>query len=104
PVAPHARRRPARSRDVDRRADWRTHGAARREAMSEHTPRPPIVDGVPEPRRGDALRIVWWSQRGYRHGARHGRGAGRAFSTLLAIVSWLVIPLSIAVQAYRLSR
>lgn len=76
--------------------------------MSEHTPRPPIVDGVPEPRRGDALRIVWWNQRGYRHGARHGRGAGRAFSTLLAIGWWLMIPLSIplsiAAQAYLLSR
>lgn len=73
--------------------------------MREHdAPRPPIVDGVPETRLGDALRIVWWSQRGYRHGARHSRGAGRAFSTCLAIMWWLVIPLSIAVQACLLSR
>lgn len=72
--------------------------------MTEHAPRPPLVDGVPEPRSVDALRIVWWSQRGYRHGARHGRGTGRAFSAFLAVMWWLVIPMSIAVQAYLLSR
>lgn len=63
-----------------------------------------MVLGVAEPRAGDALRIVWWSQRGYLHGARHGRGAGRAFSAYLALMWWLVIPLSIVVQILLLRR
>lgn len=50
------------------------------------------------------MRIVWWSQRGYRYGARHGRGMDRLLSAVLAIMWWLVIPLSVAVQAYLLNR
>lgn len=70
----------------------------------ERTPAPPVVQGAPAARLRDALRIVWWSQRGYRHGAAHGHPAARALSALLWCVSWVVFPLSVLIQLALLGR
>lgn len=62
--------------------------------------RPPAIEGVPAPRVVDVVRMVWWSQLGYRHGARHGRGAGRVLSAWLMLWWWPVaVPLLLPVQA-----
>lgn len=62
------------------------------------TQRPPTIAGLPEPRTIDIWRITWWNHRGYLHGARRGRGAGRAFSAVLAIMWWISLPLLLVVQ------
>lgn len=72
--------------------------------MSSIAERPPTVPGLSEPGARYALRLLWWSQRGYWHGARHGRRAGRAFSAVLAILWWPAAPIGAIVQAYLLSR
>lgn len=69
------------------------------------TTRPPAVQGVPAPRLADVARIVWWSQLGYLHGARHGHGAGRALSALLALLWWpFAVPLLLPAQAALVAR
>ena len=72
--------------------------------MTSVAARPPAVAGVPEPGARYALRLLWWSQRGYWYGARHGRLAGRIFSAFLAIMWWPAAPVGAAVQAYLLRR
>ena len=66
--------------------------------------RPPAIEGAPPPGAVDVARIVWWSQRGYRHGARRGRGAGRLFSAFLALAWWPALPLLLPVQAALIAR
>lgn len=67
--------------------------------------RPPAIEGAPAPRAVDVARIVWWSQLGYLHGARHGHGAGRALSALLALLWWpFAVPLLLPVQAVLVAR
>lgn len=68
------------------------------------TPRPPLVAGALEAHLGDVPRILWWSQRGFLHGARHGHGAGRVASVLLALMWWPMFPLLMVVQAFLVSR
>lgn len=72
--------------------------------MTVETPPPPLLADMPEPGARDALRLVWWSRRGYEHGARAGRGAGRAFSAVLAFLWWPAVPLSVPVQLALLRR
>lgn len=64
------------------------------------TPRPPAVDGFPPPIAVDCFRIIWWSQRGYWHGAqkknllvRH-----RVFSMMLALAWWPALPILVPLQ------
>lgn len=66
--------------------------------------RPPAVDGAPGPRLRDALKFVWWAERGYLYGAIHGVGAGRVFSAWLALCWWPALPLSIPVQFALMAR
>jgi hypothetical protein len=61
-------------------------------------PRPPAIDDLPAPGPVDVLRMVWWTQRGFLHVIRHGHGAGRAASLLLATCWCVAVPLLIAVQ------
>lgn len=72
--------------------------------MTVETPPPPRLADVPEPGGRDALRLVWWARRGYEHGARAGRGAGRTLSAVLAVLWWLAVPLSLPVQLALLRR
>lgn len=72
--------------------------------MTVAIPRPPRLADVPEPGARDALRLVWWARRGYEHGIWAGRGAGRAFSAVLAILWWPALPLSLPVQLVLLRR
>jgi hypothetical protein len=72
--------------------------------MGDVAARPPALAGVEEPGARHALRLLWWSQRGYWYGAWHGRFAGRLFSTFLAIMWWPSLPIGVAVQAYLLRR
>ena len=67
--------------------------------MVTYAPRPPAIPGAPAARPVDAVRLVWWLQRGLWHGARHGRGAGRALSALSAILWWPTVPVLLPVQA-----
>ena len=68
------------------------------------TPRPPVVGGLSGPEGIDVLRIVWWSRRGYWHGAQHGYGPGRVLSAALAILWWPTAPLLVVGQSYLLAR
>lgn len=72
--------------------------------MTSVAARPPAVAGVLERGARYALRLLWWSQRGYWYGTRHGRLAGRMFSIFLAIMWWPAAPVGAAVQAYLLRR
>ncbi|MBX9244647.1 hypothetical protein ICW40_07465 [Actinotalea ferrariae] len=56
------------------------------------------------PRPIDCLRIVWWAQLGYLHGARRGRLAGRLASGFLALMWWPTLPLLVIAQALLLAR
>ena len=51
-------------------------------------PRPPEVPGFPGPSRRDVLRLTWWAERGFLHGATRGGAGARAFSAFLA-AAWL---------------
>jgi hypothetical protein len=64
-----------------------------------YPPRPPAIPGAPAARPVDALRLVWWLERGLLHGARHGRGAGRALSAFAAALWWPTAPVLLPIQA-----
>jgi hypothetical protein len=64
-----------------------------------YPPRPPAIPGAPAARPVDALRLVWWLERGLLHGARHGRGAGRALSAFSAVLWWPTVPVLLPIQA-----
>lgn len=75
------------------------------EATNKRAPRPPLVDGVLIPRPVvDAVRLTWWMQRGFLHGARRGHGASRALSAYLAAAWWVMTPVLIPAQSYLLTR
>lgn len=63
------------------------------------TPPPPALTGVPGPRPVDVWRLVWWTERGFLHGMRHGTAGGRALSTALAVLWWPALPVLLPVQA-----
>ncbi len=67
-------------------------------------PRPPEVPGLPGPRRGDALRLVWWAERGFAHGARRGSVLGRVYSGFLAVAWWPSLPVLLVGQWVSLRR
>ena len=62
-------------------------------------PAPPALPGVPGPRPVDVWRLVWWTERGFLHGMRHGTAGGRALSAVLAILWWPALPILLPVQA-----
>lgn len=67
--------------------------------MASTTVRPPVLDDVaPAPRVVDYARFLWWNERGFLHGARHGRGGGRLLSIVLAVLWWPTLPLTVPIQ------
>lgn len=63
--------------------------------------RPPPTPAVPDtvrPRLGDVPRMVWWSQRAYLYGIRHGTAAERTLSLILALLWWPTCLLLLVVQ------
>ncbi len=60
--------------------------------------RPPRVPGTSDVRVRDCLRIVWWNERGFVHGARHGRGGGQVYSAALAVMWPPTLPLTIPIE------
>ena len=68
------------------------------------TERPPAAPGTVAPEPIDCLRIVWWAQLGYLHGARHGRPPERAFSAFIALLWWPFFLLLVLVQVLLLVR
>lgn len=67
-------------------------------------PRPPEVPGFPGPSRGDTLRLMWWAERGFLHGARKGRPWSRGYSAFLALMWWPALPVLLAGQWWALRR
>ncbi len=53
---------------------------------------PGYVPGLPSASSRDALRLVWWAERGFPHGAGRGSMLERAFSAFLAVAGWPCTP------------
>lgn len=66
--------------------------------------RPPRIDGVPTAGVADAGRLLWWSQKGYQHGATRGSVAGRVVSAVCVLMWWPMWPLIWAAQALSIRR
>lgn len=71
-------------------------------------PAPPVVSGTVTPRLRDVVRMVWWGERGYLHGIRHGSAATRVLSLILALSWWpayvLLVPMQLVVVRWPASR
>ena len=66
--------------------------------------RPPAVDSTVEARTRDVPCLLWWSQRGYWYGVRHGGVRGRLLSLFIAITWWPALPVAVALQAHLVAR
>lgn len=67
-------------------------------------PRPPEVPGFPGPSARDVLRLMWWAERGFMHGATRGSAGSRGFSALLAAGWWPSLPVLLIGQWWALRR
>lgn len=66
--------------------------------------RPPEAPGLPGPDRRDVLRLLWWAERGFLHGATRGSAGSRAFSAFLAATWWPALPVLLVGQWWALHR
>jgi hypothetical protein len=66
--------------------------------------RAPRVKGLSNPSLGDVFRMVWWLQRGFRHGATRGTLRDRILSGVLTVVWWPFAPLLGAVEGLLILR
>lgn len=66
---------------------------------AREVPTPPEVTGVSVPTRWDLARVVWWEQRGFAHGVRHGRWGARVLSLTLWVGWWPTSPIRLVAQA-----
>lgn len=66
--------------------------------------RPPKVSTTVEPRLRDVPRIAWWFERGYVHGALHGRGLMRLGHLITAFFVGVLFPLVVLAQWLLLKR
>lgn len=66
--------------------------------------RPPEVPGFPGPSRGDVLRLMWWAERGFWHGASKGRAGPRVYSAFLALMWCPALPVLLVGQWWALRR
>lgn len=67
-------------------------------------PRPPEVTGFPAARERDVLRLTWWAEWGFLHGATRGSVGARAFSVFLAAAWWPSLPVLLVGQLWALRR
>ncbi len=67
-------------------------------------PRPPCAPGAAELRRGDTLRLLWWMELGFVHGASRGPLPGRLFPGVMAIAWWPTVPVLLLGQTAAVRR
>lgn len=72
--------------------------------MTGRAARPPAIAGTRTPDLGDTPRLLWWSQRGFWHGMRHGSATGRVLSAILTVAWWPCFPLLLACYVWLLRR
>ena len=68
------------------------------------TIRPPAVPGTVGLRSIDALRVVWWVEVGFVHGASRGPLLARLYAGFMAIAWWACVPVLVMGQAVAVRR